>query len=187
MSKNHVRALAYLLIAFMILSFAGNLYVSQLLVARDRFTGALLAKTTVSIAGTATDFDLDKTVIDFGALSRRQFNTTGPGSPNATGIQVVNNGSTKLNFTINFSSELFSGQDADSVAAFAFKCRNNEANCTNTLFNDADPFPTPTILNGNVNAFQASDSFFLDVSVSVPDNEPAGSKAVTITILSLVS
>ncbi len=186
MRKNHVRALTYLFIAFMILSFAGNLYVGQLLAARG-FTGALSAKTTVSIAGTATDFDLDKTVIDFGALFRRQFNTTGPGSPNATGIKITNNGSTNLNFTINFSNELFVGETGSNVTAFAFKCRNNESPCTDITFKDASPFPSKVILNGNVLAFQNNDSFYLDISVSVPDNEPPGQKSATITILSVAS
>ncbi len=187
-SKKEVKTLTVLVVAAMLVSLGGTLYVGQLLgVSLSSLTGAATAVTSISVEGVATDFDLDTTVIDFGSLARREFNITGPGSPNATGVKVTNNGSLTLNFSINFSAEMFSGQDFNTVAAFAYKCRNSEATCQSQALSNASVFPSPTQLVGGVLSTTAGDEYFLDVSVSVPDNEPGGQKTSTVTILSYAS
>lgn len=187
-SKKDVKTLTVLVVVAMLVSLGGTLYVTQLFGGSlSSPTAAATAVTSISVEGVATDFDLDFTSIDFGSLARREFNTTGPGSPNATGIRFTNNGSITLNFSINFSAELFSGQDFNTINAFAYKCRTVEATCQSQSFVDASPFASKTQLVGAVLSTTAGDEVALDISVSVPDNEAGGQKTSTITLLSYAS
>jgi hypothetical protein len=189
---NEAKALMALVVAAMVISFGGTYYLSQVMSQGggiSMLSGAATGTTTVSISGTSTDFDLETATIDFGTLARQATNYTNTSQPaRGDGIRVINNGSVTMNFTINFTAELFTGESADSVNAFAFRCSDelDEYLCglggITPAWRDADPFEGVTYVAGEVPSTDATDAFFIDISVSVPSNEAASQKQVTITI-----
>jgi hypothetical protein len=187
------KTLMALVVAAMVVSFAGTFYIASLIPGESAgisaISGAATGTTTVSVSGTSTDFDLEGGTLNFGTLARQSANySNGSEADRGQGFKIINNGSVTMNFTVNFSAELFSGENADTVNAFAFRCSDElgEYACNGggvtPAWRDADAFADVTYLAGAVQSTNSLDSFTMDISVSVPSNEPAGNKQVTITI-----
>ncbi len=184
-----------LLIAAIVVSFAGTVYMTQVMkgagVSSWSPSGAATAVTSVSVTGSATDIFVDTSTVQFGTLQRLQKNVTTSAGGSPTPVVITNNGSVNLNITINFSAEMFPESVLD-ISSFAYNCTQNEAPesvCTNAGINmrDAGAFPTTTVLAGTLLSDPTKDTVNLHLSVSVPDNASGGQKAITVTILSVQS
>ncbi len=197
--KKRDQFIIVLIIAAMIISFGGTIYlVQQMRTFGGGFflTGAQAVNqtlTTVTVRGVATDFDLSTATIDFGTLARLLSNQTSNLSAGPAPVKVRNNGSRRLDFSINFTADLFPESDT-AIASFAFNCTNStptEHACgrdgTVSAFRDAGPFASTTYVATNVSPAPPLDDFFLHVSVSVPDNASGGEKQSTITIITTIS
>ncbi len=196
-AKNNKNLLIGLLIAAIVVSFAGTVYVAQIMkgtgVSSWSPSGAATAVTSVSVTGAATDIFVDTSTVQFGTLQRLSKNQTSDASGvTPSSVLIQNNGSVNLNISINFSADLFPESDV-SIASFSYNCTQNEAAaavCTDppgTNHVDAAAFAATTFLASTLLSDPVADTIKLHLSVSVPDNASGGQKSITVTILSVQS
>lgn len=162
------------------------------------FTGAAVGHANVTISESTTitlspsSINFTDTALGIAKDSGNNADVFDCAADNVCGINITNDGSVYINVSLETTQDLFTspGQDANS-----FRCRvNGHSNTTSTFYESVD-WPTtyfsPTDCRdsiGAINNFIAGlnftdgfDNAYVDINISVPNDEESGSKVSIIS------
>jgi hypothetical protein len=178
--------LAGLLIVAIIVSVGGIIYQLTLPKIPVTITGAVTGTAQVQIASVIT-ISLPTDTVDFGTVQNNEVKNTTTFNP--WPFVLRNEGTVDINVTIN-ASQLWYGTGATGTSTYyRFNATVNE---TGSVYNTTEDVDLRSITNMPIGAnptwvanctkyTNANDEIRVHIFITVPDDEPAGSKSSTVT------
>ncbi|MDD5416565.1 MAG: hypothetical protein PHU12_01160 [Candidatus Aenigmarchaeota archaeon] len=144
-------------------------------------TGLAIGTAQVSVPAKVA-ISLPVSAIDFGNMDINEVNDTTDGSPAA--FQVQNDGSVSVNITVG-ATDMWAGTGATNPSSYyEFACGSGEVACgagSVTSLTNMPATASPVLAIANLGHTNSADQVELDIGVTVPGDEPAGSKSSTVT------
>ncbi|MBU3896959.1 MAG: hypothetical protein KJ697_03455 [Nanoarchaeota archaeon] len=144
-------------------------------------TGMAIGTAQVSVPAKVA-ISLPVNAIDFGNMDVNDANDTIDTSP--APFQVQNDGSVSVNITVG-ADDMWTGTGATNPSVYyKFACGAGEVACGSGSVTSLTNMPatgSPIKAIANLGHTNAADQVELDIGVTVPSDEPAGSKSSTVT------
>ncbi len=177
--------LAGLVIVAIVVGIAGIYSASSIQSSPSRGTGLVTGTANVTIPS-RVQISLPVDGIDFGNVNISDSDDTEDLSP--APFEVQNDGSVDVNITV-YATDLFSGSGASNPSSYyQFKSAENEAGSVEdsgsdlvTTWTNMPNSTSPATFATNMNFPNNNDNLYGHISITVPDDEPAGSKSSTVT------
>jgi hypothetical protein len=170
--------LSFALIISVFGTFASVYYIDSLNLLTGRATNDW-GNVTLSVTGAVSCQTSDK-AIAFGAMTRGSTNDSyGIGDY----FTLNNNGNTLINVTVNATENLWDTAAYNPPSSYwQIKCNNTQTgSCATTSYANVPALITAVEVVTNLQSADGSDNVTIAVNVTVPNDEPTGSKSGQVT------